>query len=140
MKWKPSIRQWTAGFWVRFVALLIDSIIISAPFGMAFYVWGVEENFTTEALSKLVSFLYPLLVPVFWRGYTVGKKVMGVRIVKVNGEKVGMGTMLKRNLVGGLVYIFTFGIAVIVTAFMVGLREDRRAIHDLIAGTYVTKS
>ena len=29
------------------------------------------------------------------------------------------------------------GIGVIVSAFMVGLREDRRAIHDFVAGTEV---
>ena len=32
----------------------------------------------------------------------------------------------------------TFGIAAIVSGFMVGIRQDKRAIHDLIAGTYVT--
>ncbi len=31
-----------------------------------------------------------------------------------------------------------FGIAAIVSAFMVGLREDKRSIHDFVAGTYVT--
>ncbi len=65
---------------------------------------------------------------------------MGVQIVKINREKLGIGTMLMRNLVGGLVYVLTLGIGLIVSAFMVGLREDRRAIHDLIAGTYVTKT
>lgn len=124
-----------AGFGLRFVALMIDSIIISAPFGIASYVGGAE----IEGLPNLISFLYALLLPVFWTGYTVGKKLMGVRIVKVNGETIGIGTMLMRNFVGGLVYILTFGVGVLITAFMVGLREDHRAIHDLIAGTYVTK-
>lgn len=56
----------------------------------------------------------------------------------MNGEKVGIGTMLMRFLVGSLIYIVTLGVALIVSAFMVGLHKDERAIHDFIAGTYVT--
>jgi uncharacterized RDD family membrane protein YckC len=40
--------------------------------------------------------------------------------------------------VAAIVYGITLGIAVIVSAFMIGLRKDKRAIHDFIAGTYVT--
>lgn len=47
-------------------------------------------------------------------------------------------TMIKRDLITGLVYGLTLGIAIIVSACMVGIREDKRAIHDFIAGTYVS--
>lgn len=63
---------------------------------------------------------------------------MGVRIAKVNGGKLGIGAMLLRTIVAGLVYVLTLGIGLIISAFMVGLRDDKRAIHDFIAGTYVT--
>lgn len=63
---------------------------------------------------------------------------MGNRIVKVNGGNVGIGTMLMRTVVAGIVYVVTLGIGLIVSAFMVGVREDKRSIHDLLAGTYVT--
>lgn len=42
-----------------------------------------------------------------------------------------------RNVVAGVIYGFTFGIALIVSIFMVALREDKRALHDFIAGTEV---
>jgi len=125
-----------AGFWIRLGANLLDLIIIGLPLGFIAYLMtgSFEDNWFTGTLN----FLYPLLLPVFWYGYTVGKKIVGVRIVKVNGDKLGIGTMLLRNLVGGLIYLVTFGIAAIVSAFMVGLREDKRSIHDFVAGTYVT--
>lgn len=47
-------------------------------------------------------------------------------------------TMLIRTIVGNLIYLLSFGICFIISAFMVGMREDNRSIHDLIAGTYVT--
>lgn len=51
------------------------------------------------------------------------------------GNQKDEGTI--RNLVAGIVYGLTFGIGVLISAFMVGLREDKRAIHDFIAGTEV---
>lgn len=81
-----------------------------------------------------------LIVPILWFGYTVGKRIMGIRIVRVDGKKLGIGTMLLRYLVAALVYAITFGIGFIVSAFMVGMRKDHRAIHDFIAGTYVTSN
>lgn len=125
-----------AGFWRRLLASILDGIIIGIPAAWVGYliVGNMEENFYTG----IIEFLYTLLVPVFWMGYTIGKRILGIRIAKVNGDKVGIGTMLMRTIVSALVYAVTLGIGLIVSAFMVGLREDKRAIHDFIAGTYVT--
>lgn len=125
-----------AGFWVRLGAAILDVIIIGMPLAIISYL--VTGNAEDNAFTSSVNLLYSVLVPVVWSGYTVGKKIVGVRIAKVNGEKLGFGTMLLRTLVGGLVYVLTLGLAAIVSAFMVGIREDKRAIHDFIAGTYVT--
>nr|WP_257391893.1 RDD family protein [Mesobacillus jeotgali] len=125
-----------AGFWVRFGAAILDALIIGVPLSViSYFITGnAEDNTFTSTLNLL----YTVLVPVLWSGYTIGKKIVGVRIAKVNGEKLGYGTMLMRTIVAGLVYILTLGIGIIVSAFMVGLRQDKRAIHDFIAGTYVT--
>ncbi len=125
-----------AGFWVRLAASIMDGLIIGVPLSLIGY--AVTGDLDDNPLSNLLSFLYSLLLPVFWYGYTLGKRLVGIRIVKRNGEQVGIGTMLLRLVVAGLVYVFTFGIGLIISAFMVGLREDKRAIHDFIAGTYVT--
>lgn len=45
--------------------------------------------------------------------------------------------MLLRVVVAGLLYFITFGIGFIVSVIMVAVREDKRAIHDFIAGTEV---
>ncbi|AKG05456.1 hypothetical protein AAV35_012210 [Salimicrobium jeotgali] len=130
--------QQPAGFWVRLGANILDSLIIGVILALlAFIVYGDITRAGEASALDALSFLYSLLLPVFWRGYVIGKKLMGVRIVKVSGEDVTIGNMLLRIVVGGIVYVLTIGIGVIVSAFMVGLREDKRAIHDLIAGTQV---
>jgi len=125
-----------AGFWDRFFANLLDGLIISLPIAVLAYV--ITGKFDDELISGPLNLVYSLVVPVVWHGYTVGKRIMQIRIAKVNGDKLGFGTMFMRTVVSGLVYVLTLGIGFIVSAFMVGLRKDKRAIHDFIAGTYVT--
>ncbi|WP_419962682.1 RDD family protein [Psychrobacillus sp. BM2] len=124
-----------AGFWIRFGASLLDGIIIGIPLAIISLILLGEADtwFTTSA-----QMIYSLLLPVIWTGYTVGKKILGIRIVKLDETDVDFWTMIKRDLITGLVYGLTLGIAIIVSACMVGIREDKRALHDFIAGTYVS--
>lgn len=127
------------GFWRRLGASLLDGLIIGVPLALiAYLITGETQG---NWFTNLLSTLYSLLVPMFWYGYTVGKKIVGVRIARVDGEPLGIGTMLLRVLVGMvLIYGITFGLAAIASAIMVGVRKDKRAIHDLVAGTYVTSN
>ncbi|MGR9048711.1 RDD family protein [Halobacillus faecis] len=126
-----------AGFWVRLGARALDGIILGVVFSILTYlIYG--EFFRDYTPLDTLNMLYFVLIPVIWYGYTIGKKATGVRIIRKNGEKVGVGRMLLREFVGSLIYALTLGIGIIVSAFMVGLRDDKRAIHDFIAGTYVT--
>lgn len=127
-----------AGFWDRFFANILDGLIIGLPIAtLAYFITG---KFDDDVISAPLNLVYALVIPVVWNGYTVGKRMMQIRIAKVNGDKLGFGTMFMRTIVGGLVYVLTLGIGIIVSAFMVGIREDKRAIHDFIAGTYVTRN
>ncbi|WP_044894807.1 RDD family protein [Bacillus alveayuensis] len=125
-----------AGFWKRLLANLLDSIIIGIPLAILSY--SITGNWEGDAFTSILNVLYFLIVPVIWSGYTIGKKIVGIRIVKVNGEKLGFGAMLLRTVVASIIYVITLGIALIVSAIMVAVREDKRAIHDFLAGTYVT--
>ncbi|MDM5212223.1 RDD family protein [Peribacillus sp. NJ4] len=128
----------SVGFWKRLFAGFLDGIIVSAPLAIIFgLITGDWEN---ENFSTFFNFLYMMIVPILWYGYTVGKRIVGIRIVRLDGKKLGIGTMLLRYLVAALVYAITLGIGFIVSAFMVGIRKDHRAIHDFIAGTYVTSN
>jgi uncharacterized RDD family membrane protein YckC len=135
MEYNQAITR-PAGFWVRVAASILDTIIIMVPLTFVSYI--ITGNWEGDIFTTIISILYSLLLPVIWFGYTIGKRIVGIRIVKVNGDKVGFGTMLMRIVVAAIVYGITLGIAVIVSAFMIGLRKDKRAIHDFIAGTYVT--
>src|SRR5690606_11106648 len=94
---------------------------------------------THEIIYNVLITLYAILLPVYWYGYTIGKKVLNIRIEPVDGGKLTIWTMVKRNLLVGIVYVFTLGFGFIVSAFMVALRDDKRGIQGFIVGTIVTK-
>ncbi|MFI8684378.1 RDD family protein [Rossellomorea sp. NPDC077527] len=128
-----------AGFWIRFGAGIANGIFINLPLIVLFAIVTDEFNPDDPGVS-FIMFLYLLLTPVFWKGYDVGKKTIGIRIVKKDGSNVHIGNMLMRNVVAGIFYLITFGFGALMSVFFVIFRDDKRAIHDFMAGTYVTKS
>lgn len=128
-----------AGFWIRFGARLIDALMLSAIIYVLIALFNLDTGATEVQTSEsLISIIYFTFLPVIWLGYTAGKRALGMRIVRMDGSDVKIMTMLKREFVTGFLYGITFGILLIASLFTVVLREDKRAVHDLIAGTYVT--
>ncbi|MCG1028520.1 RDD family protein [Virgibacillus halodenitrificans] len=128
-----------AGFQNRFLARVLDSLIIFIGVGIiSYFIYG--KFYDSEIIYPIdyAGLIYGILLPIIWYGYTLGRRMAGNRIVRVDGKKVGIGTMLLRDILGGIIYILTLGIGLIISAFMIGVREDKRTIHDLIAQTYVT--
>ncbi|MBE7680070.1 RDD family protein [Paenibacillus sp. P13VS] len=129
--------MYNAGFWIRLGASIVDGIIIALP--LMVIAGLITGNFDSdEPIAQILSSLYSILLPAFWNGRTIGKRICGIRIRKYDTqEPPGIGTMLMRVIVAGLVYGITFGIGFIVSVIMVAVREDNRALHDFIAGTEV---
>ncbi|MBY9081140.1 RDD family protein [Paenibacillus sp. HN-1] len=130
-----------AGFWIRFAARFLDGIIFSLPISIiVFLLTGddVREGGGRRIVS-ILNILYAVLLPIFWDGQTIGKRICRIRIRRTNGAPLGIGTMLIRDGLIELLYSFTYGLAVLVSAVMVAARRDKRAIHDFAAGTEVVK-
>ncbi|MFZ0369057.1 MAG: RDD family protein [Halobacillus sp.] len=131
--------HYPASFRNRFLASVLDFIIIFLVTGsISYFLYGVFYDGENYYPTDILGLLYTLLLPVLWSGYTLGRRLAGNRIVRIDGRKVGIGTMIVRVLVAGCAYALTLGIGLVVSAFMIGIREDKRAIHDFIAQTYVT--
>jgi uncharacterized RDD family membrane protein YckC len=142
-----------AGFGVRLVAYLIDSLILGAiavalimiPMlifglgaglgrrgGTALGIVGVLVMIVAWVLVIGISILYPLW---FWakKGYTPGKKVMGLRVITQTGEcPLGWGPAFLRLLgywINGMIACLGF--------LFILFDAEKRGLHDMIAKTYV---
>ncbi|WP_082233019.1 RDD family protein [Halobacillus massiliensis] len=136
-----------AGFWKRAGGNIVDGLILSvAGFLLVDLVLMLNSNppadnqpfSAADNIKTVIQLAYSIILPVVWAGYTVGKRALSIKITKFGShEKVTFGTMVLRILVAGLVYAVSLGICFIISLFMVIFREDKRAIHDFIAGTQV---
>jgi len=125
-----------AGFWVRAGALLIDVVcVMAAEMAFGFLLWAVAEERLAAAASRAFRFLASPCYFVFlhWaRGQTLGKMAFHVRVVSRDGGPLSFGQAVLRHL-GSWLSAVILGIGYLVAAF----RADKRALHDLIAGTRV---
>ena len=133
------------GFWPRIGAYLIDGLLLN----VIFYLIMGPSTFKLDPsampdLETMFRMLQPalavtLLVQMIYNvalngqfGATVGKMAIGAQIVNPDGSRIGFGKAFLRWL-GTLVTQLTFGIGYLMVAF----REDKRALHDLLARTQV---
>lgn len=133
-----------AKLWQRFFARIIDGLIIGVPivFLLSFtigYDFVIEPrvNFIFNLFMLLIVTVYMICLPVIWYGWSVGKRLLGIRITHVNGQDVTWKVMVKRELFILVVYILTFGLFLLLSGVMMITRKDKRALHDLMADTKV---
>jgi uncharacterized RDD family membrane protein YckC len=125
-----------AGFWIRVGALLIDVVcVMAAEMAFGFFMWALAEDRLAGAASRAFRFLASPCYFVFlhWaRGQTFGKMAFHIRVVSRGGGPLSFGQAALRHL-GSWISAVLLGIGYLVAAF----RADKRALHDLIAGTRV---
>ena len=140
-----------AGRGARLVAVLLDGVIAAI---IAFIVFGLggagsAMSSTEEATNPTFLIIGGLLFLAYmiWQmwmlatqGQTLGKKMMNLRVVKTDtGQNGGfMPNVLLRTIVGQwlLGAVPFYGLVDALFIF----RDDRRTVHDLIAGTTVVKT
>jgi len=129
-----------AGFWIRALAALLDFLVfllVQFSFGLiGGRVWGPDVASTPTFRPIVVLFTvvfagaYSTLLLALG-GQTIGKMLVGVRVV-VGEEPPSIGAALLR-FIGYFASLGTLTLGYV----MAGLRQDKRALHDLIAGTRV---
>jgi uncharacterized RDD family membrane protein YckC len=82
------------------------------------------------------------LVWLHTRGQTVAKRMLGIRIVREDGTRAGLGRILGLRVlaVTAIEFIPLVGPLFFLTDACFIFREDRRCLHDLMAGTQVVKA
>jgi uncharacterized RDD family membrane protein YckC len=148
-----------AGFWLRFVAAIIDLILlyfvrrliflpfgIGAGMGMRGFLHGRQPHDFAELLpllgvmirvaliSSVIQWLYfSLMESSVWQA-TVGKKLLGLTVTDLEGRRIGFGRATGRyfaKIISALILFIGY--------MMAGFTEKKQALHDMIAGTLVLR-
>jgi len=150
-----------AGFWIRFLASLLDTIFLALPVGIVIFFLSDGNWFdfsqyqhnvmmamsgNTHALDTQpqTSLKWELLFEVSvlvvtmlfwkrWRGATPGKKFVHIKIVDNKTFKDITNRQAITRSFGYIASTFSFLIGFLMVAF----RKDKRGLHDMLAGTIV---
>ncbi len=143
-----------AGFWVRLAAFVIDIAgltvvffaiwpsIFGVPyidmdsaagnFDMAFG-FGLDKSAGENLLDIFIQAAYFTLTTSLW-GTTLGKRVFNLYVVGADGQRLSVARSIGR-------YFATWvsGIIIGIGYIMIGVRADKRALHDLMAESWVVR-
>lgn len=137
-KFQPKL----AGFWTRFWAYLIDLIIVSSISGIIikplFRIAGIPISnpgfllFSPYKVVLLILFLayFAVMTKIF--SQTVGKMIVGIKVVNVDGNGLTWGNILFREVIGRFISKL-LTIPYLLVIFM----PKKEALHDLFADTRV---
>ncbi|AEH38560.1 RDD family protein [Halopiger xanaduensis] len=140
MKKHPEPRLGTNGDVIgqRILAFLLDSLIMGVVFGLLFGI-GTALGDAAMLLLLLVAFavsiVYGFLLEGIY-GYTPGKYLLGLVVVKSDGSECTIGASVLRNLLWVIDSLPTFNL---IAMAMILLTDDNQRVGDLVADTIVVE-
>jgi uncharacterized RDD family membrane protein YckC len=126
-----------AGFWIRFVAILIDSILVAIVNSALAAILNLNTNGRSglQLLLGLIYYVFFWSSASPWPGQTIGSKLLNLRVIRTDGTDLTISQSLIRY-VGFFISGICLGIGFIWAAF----DANKQGWHDKIAGTYVVKT
>ncbi len=127
-----------AGGGVRFVAALIDNIVLLVPYFITGAIFSGGDGNNQSPFLFLINLAISIGYWVFYQasaGQTLGKKVMGIKVVDLSGNKPTAMTFFLREIIGKMVS----AIILFIGYLMILWDAKKQGLHDKIAGTIVVK-
>lgn len=128
------------GFWKRVVAYIIDVVIVMVVAFVVSIILRMVMTFSSEeavgqmamSVYTIVFFSYFILLESSAKQATVGKGLLGMKVINRDGERLSILNAAGRNIariLSGLIFAIGY--------LMVLFTKKRQALHDILAKTYV---
>lgn len=131
-----------AGFWIRFVAKLIDGIISGIIGGVAGGIFGYLGATSGFSFLFMANNLLGIAIGVAYTTYflgkygaTPGKMALKLKVIRSDGQPITYGRGAGRyfaEILSSLILLIGY--------IMAGFDEEKRALHDRICDTRVIKA
>ena len=145
-----------AGFWRRAVAFIVDMLIVAIPTTLVFGPMVALETvalgtnptnlsatqagllgatiFSWQLVSIVLTWLYFAFFESGKKQSTWGKRLLGIKVIGANGQRISFARATGRFFAKTLSYVILY-----IGFIMAGFTNRKRALHDLVAETYVVK-
>jgi uncharacterized RDD family membrane protein YckC len=132
-----------AGFWLRLVAIIIDSVILSI---LSITLWfiasispgeetgGMTGEIVPNALNILLGWLYFAFLESSRYQATLGKQMMGIQVTDLEGNQLSFLRATVRHFAK-----IVSAIILLIGYIMVAFTEKKQALHDILAKTLVIR-
>lgn len=136
------------GFWWRFLAAIIDGIIMMVFFYILSLVFGISmmggsvDPATGMPVINPVSYLLQFVIPIAYYGVmqasamqaTVGKMAIGAIVTDVQGNRLSYAKSFLRE-----VCKIPAMMILLIGYIMIAFTARKQGLHDIMAGTLVVK-
>ncbi|WP_420399151.1 RDD family protein [Flagellimonas sp.] len=134
-----SITQNTSNLGERMLAYIIDSFVIGVYTILVFILLGsldmdLFDQWAYYLVMSIPAFLYYLLFETFSDGKTIGKGLMSLRVVKLDGSKPSFANYFVRWVLRIIDVVLTSGGGAVLTIL---IRGKGQRLGDIAAGTTV---
>jgi len=157
-----------AGAFRRAASYVIDDLFLSIPEVLVLLVGGtnllmrlvefsetVDPNATFSEVSPLIGELlfgyvplllisviiglgYTIILPYYYDGKTLGRQIVGTKVVRMDGQRLTISQLILREVVGkALFWVVTLGIGLLVDWYLVVATPTKQAVCDRMANTLV---
>jgi uncharacterized RDD family membrane protein YckC len=148
----PAVQY--AGFWRRFVAIIIDSLILSVPSGLLALIFGLrtsalfaggEDMVDLESILALVMgamWIWVMAFIIQWIYFaafesshfqaTPGKLALGIAVTDTEGKRISFGRASARffgKIISKMILYIGY--------MMAGWTQRKQALHDILADCLV---
>lgn len=138
-----------AGVGYRLLATILDGIFIAVYIGIILLCLGISgtnsSNFIEDNRYLIMGLMILLSIPVilyhflsetFLNGQSLGKKVVGIKVVKLDGTQPGISSYMLRSLLRIIDINLLNGLVAIIC---IPVSEKSQRLGDMAAGTTVIK-
>jgi uncharacterized RDD family membrane protein YckC len=139
------------GFWIRFVAAVIDGIIVQAVVTPVVFIVGLMIGVAGAVATTgrgpgiiaiwigavfglFASWLYEAALESSSKQATLGKMVLGMKVTDLQGNRISFARATARHFCKYISAMIMF-----IGYIMAGFTDRKQALHDMIAGTLVQR-
>jgi uncharacterized RDD family membrane protein YckC len=139
----PDVNIKLGGFWKRSLASAIDIFILSST-GLLLFFLLIDKLDEIQSINAKAWFWFAfyLLFLLYWPLFeasplqaTVGKKLLGIKVTGMNGNRIGLIRSCWRTAAKTLSAL-TFFIGVL----RIGWSQNKQGLHDYLAETFVVET